>query len=476
MNDFQLSDAVDKEKLFLVNLSEIEGRLDPLFYSFDVQKFSSGKFNIVHLCKVCKSFKSGFGAGKNEQSDKNTGVIHIRPTNIDNEGELKFDKNIYVPINNQAETIRTESVLFNNTNSQELVGKTALGTNAKGLYYSNHITKIEVNSEVIKPEYLHIILNIFQKNNIFYFICTNWNNQSGVGLELLKSLKIPVPPQDIQKQIVDIYKISQKSKHKKEAEAKSLLASIDDYLLNELGITLPEKDNSLQNRIFTTTFSKVSGGRFDCDYFSEYYAQIQNAVNQSKYSVDNLLKVISHIGGGKTPKSTDYSDEPTTYPIIKVGSYTKEYIDLQKTDFTSSSNTTYAKKGDVFILSAAHQAEYVGRHIKYLNETPDTLTAYVGELICVRANKSICNSMYLFSLLSLDIFKTLINREKTGQTSHIYSKDIKHINIPVPPLEKQNEIAEHIKQIRQQAKQLQNKAVAELEKAKQEIEQMILGE
>ena len=101
--------------------------------------------------------------------------------------------------------------------------------------------------------------------------------------------------------------------------------------------------------------------------------------------------------------------------------------------------------------------------------------SYVGELICIRTIKELCNPMYLFSLLNLDIFKTLLNREKTGQTSHIYGKDIKHIKIPLPLIEKQNDIAEHIQCIRNRAKQLQDEAKLELENAKKEVEKLTLS-
>jgi type I restriction enzyme S subunit len=113
--------------------------------------------------------------------------------------------------------------LFNNTNSQELVGKTAILKESKTLFFSNHITRIKVNKEKALPDYLWIILNIYQRKNVFYSICTNWNNQSGIGIELLKSLKIPLPPKEIQQQIVDIYNHAVEEKRAKEQEAKELL-------------------------------------------------------------------------------------------------------------------------------------------------------------------------------------------------------------------------------------------------------------
>jgi len=48
--------------------------------------------------------------------------------------------------------------------------------------------------------------------------------------------------------------------------------------------------------------------------------------------------------------------------------------------------------------------------------------------------------------------------------------------IVVPPLEKQIEIANHIYELRQQAKTLQEEGKDILEQAKREVERMIIGE
>ncbi len=58
-----------------------------------------------------------------------------------------------------------------------------------------------------------LIFNAYQTNKVFYSICTNWNNQSGIGLDLLKSLKIPVPPLKKQTEIANhITKIRNQAK------------------------------------------------------------------------------------------------------------------------------------------------------------------------------------------------------------------------------------------------------------------------
>ena len=95
---FKLSENIDPNKIFIINHSELEGRFDPIFYASDLAKFNTNIFKSVLLKSIVKYFKSGFGAGKQEQTDAKNGIIQIRPTNIDENGFLKYDKNIYLPI------------------------------------------------------------------------------------------------------------------------------------------------------------------------------------------------------------------------------------------------------------------------------------------------------------------------------------------------------------------------------------------
>jgi restriction endonuclease S subunit len=59
--------------------------------------------------------------------------------------------------------------------------------------------------------------------------------------------------------------------------------------------------------------------------------------------------------------------------------------------------------------------------------------------------------------------------------ANINLDEIGILPIPVPPLEKQKEIAEHITGIRQQAQQLKDKTKELLKKASEEIEEILLN-
>ena len=196
----------------------------------------------------------------------------------------------------------------------------------------------------------------------------------------------------------------------------------------------PELD---EDKVFLVKRSGLER-RFDPEYYKPLYKSIENKIKSSN-TTDFLYKV-ANVLTGSTPAKVDYSDIQTNYPIIKVSSYENDFIELSKVAYTKKLKSSNANsiKGDVYILSSAHQASYVGRFMKYLPIIPEKNTSFVGELLCVRGMEN--NSKYLFSILNTETYKTLINREKRGQTSHIYPTDIRKIKIPIPSQETQAQI------------------------------------
>ena len=213
IDDFVLSELgielpeFEHKMCFSVQAEEVKGgRYDPLFYTQSILKqIESSKYGASKLEGFVEYLKSGFAAGKqkraNEVPELET-VPQIRPTNISNERRLVFEKTIYIDAStvNEDDMVFRGEVLFNNTNSQELVGKTVL-FDLDGQYCcSNHITRIKVLNDCYNDSFLTILLNLYQRKKVFG-LCTNWNNQSGVNAELLKSISIPSPPIEIQHKI-----------------------------------------------------------------------------------------------------------------------------------------------------------------------------------------------------------------------------------------------------------------------------------
>ncbi|MEM5548673.1 restriction endonuclease subunit S [Pseudoalteromonas fuliginea] len=462
-----------RERTFVIRNSEVAGRIDPLYY-FSVNKLSlvkETKYEVKKLSEVINMQRGRFGHRPRNDPRFYGGEYPFIQTGDIVKASHTGEKILYSQTLNELglKTSRLFSEPVVVITIAANIGDTAI-LNFPSCFPDSLIAMTPKN-DMLGLEYINVY---------FKFIKSYLGNlapqsaQKNINYQQLAPVPIVIPPKEVQIDIVRIYNSAVALKQEKEREAKELIDEIDNYLLLEIGLEEPVKDNKLSSRVYTIQSSEIKGKRIDPDYYKTDYKKKIEKIDKSAFPIVLLSDITSLVSSGNTPSSTQYSETETEFPIIKVGSYTKDFINLDKVDFALSPQRLVAKKGDIFILSAAHQPEYVGRHIKYLSEVPEKNTSYVGELICIRTNK-LCNSMYLFSLLNLDLFKTLINREKTGQTSHIYGKNLKNLGIPLPNIEKQNEISENILRLRSQAISLQKEANEILEKVKIQVQKVIIG-
>lgn len=456
---------------------KIEGRFDPFYYIPEIVELET-KVRMVST-KRLKDFIVSLASGatpsiREEEkfySDAENGVPFIRVQNLSCTNKLMLNDLRYINHETHQKYLKRSQI----KQGDLLVKITGVGRMAvSSVVPSNFEGNINQHLVVIKTtdRFTSEVLATFLNTDIAEKLASRratGGTRPALDYTALKSIPIIFKPE-----IVEVVKKAVVSKYQKEAEATALLASIDGYLLLALGITLPPP--SEKEPFIYTRANKVNGGRFDPAYFDDKFSALRQSIAEGRFNVMPVGKVCIFLSSGKTPAKNEYSDERTEFPIIKVASYSGDTIDLNKTDYANSQQIYAVQKGDVFVLSAAHQANYVGRFVKQLDVTPEIPTSFVGELICLRANSSLIHPNYLFALFSSHTFQTLLNCEKRGQTSHIYSNDIKHVQIPLPSLEKQTKIAAHIDALRAQAKQLQQQAQAELESAKQAVEKMILGE
>ena len=437
-----------------IHYSNLSSRLDPLYYLSDLAIFTDRQIT-ASIGELCSSMYSGFAAGKETQVKKESGYIQIRPTNIMPDGRLSFEKNVYVPKNRNYTFIPQKAVLFNNTNSQELVGKTAILDlpNEDQYYCSNHITVIIPDQTKLIPEYLWIILNLYQRRTIFYSICTNWNNQSGVNVNLLKSVRIPIFSKeanvslDYQRKIVAIWLEAFSVERTKEQEAKDLLDSIDDYLLSELGIERPERTEN--GRFFYTSFKEITGGELAP-------ISVQNRGKQSKSTQYKEIKLstIASITKGQAITSKEIVDGE--YPVIAGG---------QSSPYT---HNQYNHKGDVITVSAS------GAYSGYVWYHDYPIFASDCSVIFSKDN-NVFLTKYIYEILRLRQKEIYLLQKGAGQP-HVYASDLAQITIPVVSIEKQMEIILRCNNLRIAADELTQEGKNLVESAKITIEAMILGE
>lgn len=161
------------------------------------------EWEIVKLSELCVGIQSGFASGERDED----GIIQLRMNNITTEGYVTLNSYLKVPKIDNIEDylLKYGDILFNNTNSVDLIGKTAIFRNeCDYCSFSNHLTRINVDENKTVPEW--ILYNFIKKWEQGYFrrICQRHVGQAGIGQKDLKKTVLPKPPLSEQRKIATI--------------------------------------------------------------------------------------------------------------------------------------------------------------------------------------------------------------------------------------------------------------------------------
>lgn len=152
----------------------------------------------ARLGDLVREAQPGFASGRRDP----TGVVQLRMNNVTNSCRLDWTSVIRVPADAAAiEAFRLQpgDILFNNTNSEELVGKSALFEGFdEPVVFSNHFTRVRTDDDRLAPEFLAAWFQERWISGLFRQICHRWVGQAAVQSERLLELEMPLP--DIREQ------------------------------------------------------------------------------------------------------------------------------------------------------------------------------------------------------------------------------------------------------------------------------------
>lgn len=216
-------------------------------FSYKENYFS---FGIPHtwtfsiLKKLCKSFKYGTST-KSESSGL---VTVLRMGNIQ-KGEIDWNDLVYTSDSKEIEKYKLEKndVLFNRTNSPELVGKTAIYRGERAAIYAGYLIKIE-NYKILNSEYLNYALNSTFAKEWKLDVKTDGVSQSNINAQKLAKFEVPLPPLEEQAEIVRRVKLAFEKLDKIESryqKAKEYSDKLTQSILNKAfrGELVPQDPN-----------------------------------------------------------------------------------------------------------------------------------------------------------------------------------------------------------------------------------------
>ncbi|WP_330131198.1 restriction endonuclease subunit S [Shewanella xiamenensis] len=154
------------------------------------------------LLKNLNKIAFGFSYGSSFKSQTAGIVPVLRMGNIQN-GKLDWNDLVYTSDSTEIEKYRLSKgdILFNRTNSPELVGKTAIYQSEKEAIYAGYLIKVQ-GSELLYSEFLNIALNSLHAKNYCLSVKTDGVSQSNINAQKLGDFPCPLPSIEEQKEIV----------------------------------------------------------------------------------------------------------------------------------------------------------------------------------------------------------------------------------------------------------------------------------
>lgn len=345
--------------------------------------------------------QSGFASGVH--NSEGNGVIHLRPMNISRLGKLDFD-NFKSVEDNSSRRIQKGDILFNNTNSAELVGKTALVDIDGEFAFSNHMTRLRFPADKVLHEYMAILLHSFWMSGYFNEICSNHVNQASVSIKRLEQVEVSLPPIDEQHNIVELL----------EDHLSRLDAALAD--VKQAKIKAAQFRRSILRAAFSGKFIQETG------------------YGEANWAISELGELCTFItdGSHNPPKGIEKSEYlMLSSRDINNGELTFDKPRyLSKKDFESENKRTDLQMDDVLLTTVGT----IGRTAIYAG-VPKNVT-FQRSVSVLRPNKLNISSKFL--MYFLDSITDVLNREARGVAQQgIYLNQVRKLEIPVPSLEEQ---------------------------------------
>jgi restriction endonuclease S subunit len=371
----------------------------------------------------------GYACGK---KDVVGGVVHLRMNNVTKEGS--FDATLLRRIprdvaEKQGMFVEKDDVIFVNTNSTELVGKSVVFPGwSEPCAFSNHLTKLRPDTDKLHPVWLHLCFRKLWHDGFFAANCIEFIGQSTFNKEQLRELEIPVPPLAEQRRLVArIEALTSRLEQARQARQAALAEG--ELIMQSHRCRLLE------------------------DYFEENFTRFGELVAETQLGL---------------VRSKEQQSDAHPWPYLKMNNITTAgTLDLSKVTSVQASDDEAEKfrlaYGD-FLFNTRNSHELVGKTAVWTGNGEPFL--YNNNIMRIRFRPGVeprfVNAVFLTPAVQsqLDGFK-----KQTTSVCAIYWKNLKDVEIPLPPLTEQERIADSLDALaakQTELRRLQTETEAEL--------------
>lgn len=465
---FRLSPAdAANARTFALQRGSLAGRLDSWFYHPRYEllnaRLDAAPIEKIALGELLVSIAGGATPSRSDASlYADSGVKFFRILNVGDGEILDQDLKYITDAVHKDELGRSQlaagDVLMTITGR---VGSAAVvGTEHLPANINQHIARLRIDKKRCRPEFLSEWLNCpagLELSNRF----VSGGTRAALDYGAIRNLRLPLPASfETQDKLLAAMDAARAKRKAKLAEADALLAGIDDFLLDGLGITLPSEDSC---RVFAVRLTQLcSDGRLNADYYHPDRLRALCTLDSASggLTVARLSEVVSFQRNQLDTPGENYLS------LAHVQSHTGELTD--SADTAQGTCFTY-KVGDILFarlrpyLNKVHRAERNGCcspefHVLRVRDAGKLLPDYLAAVL--RSRMVLAQTVHMM----------------TGNTHpRLTNDDVVNLLIPVAKLEVQEKIVAELRRRRNEARRLRAEAEAGWQEAKRWFEEQLLG-
>lgn len=214
--------AMERTKTAYKNLI---AKTDELVKSQFIEMFGSPfENNLGWDMGTIRDIVSDVRYGSSRKASPDGKYPYLRMNNITYGGELDLSdvKRIDIPDDELEKcSVRRGDVLFNRTNSKELVGKTCMYDRDELMVLAGFVIRVRLNNRAI-PEFLAQYMNLPHIKELLLSMCKAACGQANINAQEFQDIPIYIPPVEKQQAFVGLKEQSDKSKFVIKKTEKSL--------------------------------------------------------------------------------------------------------------------------------------------------------------------------------------------------------------------------------------------------------------
>lgn len=329
----------------------------------------------------------------------------------------------------------------------------------------------DIDISKINPDFLVLITTTKKFMQFAQSASSGTTGRQRIDEARFLDTKIPLPKLDIQKQIVENYQNKINLANEQEGKAKDLEQNIEEYLIKELSLEFYNYETQDSILKFIQYKNKT-------DVWGVEKILLNNEIYLSKkYELKKISNFFELVRGVTYKKISEVTDNG--YKVLRANNINLDNS-LNTTEikqvayYENFSDSKKLLKDDIFICLASGSKKHIGK-VSFISE--DTNFYFGGFMGAIRLKNNNFNPKYLYVFLTSNIFNSYLGNTIFGANINNLSSDILYnFKIPVPPIETQEKISNHIEILKNEIKTLNEQSENNKKLALEEFEKEVFSE